>query len=97
VKGSWKAFPIPMKRKTTSKNISGMYRLTARETRMLTAKEKIMVTEQEYVEPSESMKAFLSGYCYAGICWVCGARLKEKGATVCPGGAHKSKDRKEEE
>lgn len=62
-----------------------------------TAKEKIMVTEQEYVEPSESMKAFLSGYCYAGICWVCGARLKEKGATVCPGGAHKSKDRKEEE
>ena len=37
-----KAFPIPTKRKTTSKNISGMYRLTARETRMLTAKEKIM-------------------------------------------------------
>ena len=64
---------------------------------MLTAKEKIMVTEQEYVEPSESMKAFLSGYCYAGICWVCGARLKEKGATVCPAGAHKGKDRKEEE
>ena len=64
---------------------------------MLTAKEKIMATEQEYVEPSESMKAFLSGYCYAGICWVCGARLKEKGATVCPGGAHKIKDRKEEE
>ena len=48
-----------------------------------------MVTDQEYVEPSESMKAFLSGYCCAGICWVCGARLKEKGATVCPGGAHK--------
>ncbi len=56
-----------------------------------------MVTEQKYVEPSESMKAFLTDYCYAGICWICGARLKEKGATVCPGGAHKSKDRKEKE
>jgi len=74
-----------------------MYRLTARETRMLTAKEKRMVTEQKYVEPSESMKAFLTDYCYAGICWVCGAMLKEKGATVCPGGAHKGKDRKEKE
>jgi hypothetical protein len=54
-----------------------------------------MASEQEYVGPSKSMKAFLNDYCYAGICWVCGARLKEKGATVCPGGLHKSKDRKE--
>jgi len=29
-----------------------------------------MVTEQEYVEPSESMKAFLSGYCYADLAWI---------------------------
>ena len=64
---------------------------------MLTAKEPRMPSEQGYVEPSESMKIFLRDYCYAGICWVCGAMLKEKGATVCPAGAHKGKDRKEEE
>jgi hypothetical protein len=29
------------------------------------------------------MKKFLNDYCYAGICWVCGAPLKEKGAIVC--------------
>jgi hypothetical protein len=31
------------------------------------------------------MKKFLNEYCYAGKCWVCGAPLKEKGATVCKG------------
>jgi hypothetical protein len=36
-----------------------------------------------HTEPSESMKKFLNDYCYAGICWVCGAPLKEKGAIVC--------------
>ena len=59
-------------------------------------KEERMAHEQGYVEPSDSMKKFLTDYCYAGICWVCGAPLKEKG-TVCPGGAHKGKDKKEEE
>lgn len=53
--------------------------------------------QPDLTEKNTQAEKFRSGYCYAGICWVCGARLKEKGATVCPGGAHKSKDRKEEE
>ena len=55
-----------------------------------------MTHEQGYVEPSDSMKKFLTDYCYAGICWVCGAPLKEKGMTVCPGGAHKKEPKKED-
>lgn len=44
-----------------------------------------MTYRPEDTELSDSMKSFLNDYCYAGKCWVCGALLKEKGATVCKG------------
>lgn len=55
-----------------------------------------MAYQHENIEPSESMKRFLNDYCYAGKCWVCGALLKEKGATVCDG-PHKGKLKDEDD